>query len=100
MSAKRLDTYQPDGLHPRAYDKENHSTLYQTRSQKHRYVYLVGDKRTKKRMRSQLKYPVYDKYPKGDEQQYDINNPKVVHPIQIIDRHGEEHEENHSITGS
>lgn len=100
MSAKRLDTYQPDGLHPRAYDKDNHSTLYQTRSQKHRYVYLVGDKRTKKRMRSQLKYPVYDKYPKGDEQQYDINNPQVVHPIQIIDRHGEEHEENHSITSS
>ena len=35
LSAKRTDTYRPDGLHPRAYDKTNHSDKYQTRSQKH-----------------------------------------------------------------
>lgn len=86
MSAKRRDTYQPDGLHPRAYDKNNHSSLYQTRSQKHRYVYLVGDKRTKKRMRSELKYPVIDKYPKGNETHYDTNNPVIIHPIQVVER--------------
>lgn len=86
MSAKRKDTYQPNGLHPRAYDKNNHSEKFQTRSQKHRYVYLVGDKRTRKRMRAQLKYPVYDKYPKGDEQHYDVEDPKVVHPIEIVER--------------
>lgn len=86
MSAKRKDTYQPGGLHPRAYDKNNHSDKFQTRSQKHRYVYLVGDKRTRKRMRQQLKYPVYDHYPKGDEQQYDTNNPQIVHPIEIVER--------------
>ena len=88
LSAKRNDTYQPDGLHPRAYDKNNHSKLYQTRSPKHRYVYLVGDKRTKKRMRSELKYPVLDKYPKGDEIRYNTENPQIVHPIEIIDRNG------------
>lgn len=86
FSAHRVDTYQPEGLHPRSYDKNNHSELRQTRSPKHRYVYLVGDKRTKKRMRSELKYPVLDKYPKGDEIRYDVNNPTVVHPIEIIER--------------
>lgn len=84
LSAKRNDTYQPNGLHPRAYDKNNHSDLKQTRSQKHRYVYLVGNKREKKEMRKELKYKVYPQYPKGDETRYDINDPKAVVPIQII----------------
>ena len=85
MSAKRKDTYQPNGLHPRAYNKNDHSALYQTRSQKHRYVYLVGDKRTKRRMLQELKYPVYDKYPKGNETKYDVNDPKIVHAIEIVE---------------
>lgn len=83
MSAKRRDTYQPGGLHPRAYDKNNHSSMYQSRSQKHRYVYLVGDKRTKRQMMKELKYPVYKEYPKGDEQHYDTNNPQIVIPIKV-----------------
>lgn len=86
MSAKRTDTYQPDGLHPRAYNKESHSELYQTRSPKHRYVYLVGDKRTKRQMIRELKYPVIKEYPKGNEQHYDIDNPEPVKPIEIIRR--------------
>lgn len=84
LSAKRVDTYQPDGHHPRKYDKNNHSNWYQTRSQKHRYVYLVGDKRTRKQMRRELKYKVIDKYPKGDEKKYDTRNPKIVEPTRII----------------
>lgn len=84
LSAKRNDTYQPNGLHPRAYNKNNHSNLHQTRSQKHRYVYLVGNKREKREMRKELLYKVYDEYPKGDEVRYDTNNPQIVHPMQII----------------
>lgn len=84
LSAKRVDTYQPSGLHPRAYDKNNHSELYQTRSQKHRYVYLVGNRSTKRRMLSELKYPVVTPYPKGDEIRYDTSNPKRAIPIEII----------------
>lgn len=84
LSAKRTDTYQPNGLHPRNYDKENHSTLRQTRSQKHRYVYLVGDKRTRRQMRKELKYKVYDEYPKGDTVHYNIADPKPVKPIEVI----------------
>lgn len=83
MSAKRTDTYQPSGLHPRAYDKNNHSEYRQTRNPKHRYIYLVGDKRTKKQMRKELIYEVKP-YPKGDEIHYDVNNPKAVKPIEII----------------
>lgn len=86
LSAKRVDCYQPNGLHPRAYDKENHSDMYQTRSQKHRYIFLVDDKRTKKRMLSELKYPVITPYPKGNETHYDTTNPKRVVPITVIEK--------------
>lgn len=86
MSAKRVDTYQPGGLHPRAYDKNNHSDLYQTRSQKHRYVYLVGNKREKREMRKELIYKVYDHYPKGDETRYDPSNPKIIEAVRIVKR--------------
>ena len=86
LSAKRNDVYQPSGLHPRAYDKDNHSDLMQSRSQKHRYVYLVGNKSTKRRMRKQLKYKVYDHYPKGEEIHYNIDDPKPIKSIEIIER--------------
>ena len=84
MSAKRTDTYQPDGLHPRAYNKNNHSNLKQTRSPKHRYVYLVGDKRKRKEMLKELNYPVIKEYPKGDSIHYDTHNPIPVKAIKII----------------
>ncbi len=84
MSAKRVDTYQPTGKHSRGYDKNNHSELHQTRNPKHRYVYLVGDKRTKKKMKQALKYKVLDKYPKGDERRYDTSNPQIAVPIEIV----------------
>lgn len=82
LSAKRRDTYQPGGLHPRAYDKNHHSRLKQTRSQKHRYVYLVGTKRDKRQMKKELIYPIMP-YPKGNEQRYDTNDPKIVVPIVV-----------------
>ena len=46
----------------------------------------MGNKREKKEMRRELKYKVYTQYPKGDEIRYDINDPKAVVPIQIIQR--------------
>ena len=87
LSAKRVDTYQPNGLHSRAYKKGDYkSGLKQTRSQKHRYIYLVGTKKQKREMRKELKYKVYDKYPKGDSMRYDVTNPKIIEEVQIIDR--------------
>lgn len=72
--------------------KDCHKNLRQTRSRKHRYVYLVGDKRTKKRMRSELKYEVFDRYPKGDEVHYDPDAPKAVNPITYYEREEENNE--------
>lgn len=86
LSAKRNDVYQPGGLHPRAYNKDDHSELMQSRSRKHRYIYLCGNKSTKRRMRKQLKYKVYDQYPKGDEQHYNVDAPKPINEIEIIER--------------
>lgn len=86
LSAKRVDFYMPDGKHPRSAcrDGQNEVALHQTRSRKHRYVYLVGDRRTKKHMRKELKYKVIDKYPKGDETHYDTDNPQRIIPIEVI----------------
>lgn len=83
MSAKRVDTYQPEGKHSRNYDKNNHSDLHQTRNPKHRYVYLVGNKREKKEMLKELRYPIKP-YPKGDSIHYDTDNPQIIIPIKVV----------------
>ncbi len=47
--------------------------LYKAKqSEKHRYVYLVGNKKQKKDMLSKLKYPILP-YPKGDNKRYDAS---------------------------
>lgn len=84
ITAKHNDTYYPNGLHPRAHNRVPHSNLKQTRSQKHRYVYLVGDRRKKREMMKQLKYPIIEEYPKGDETKYDTDNPIPIEPTRII----------------
>jgi len=84
MSAKRVDTYS-GGKHCRCYKKDGGETRHQTRNQKHRYIYLVGNKRDKKQMLKELRYPIYDKYPKGESRRYDTSDPKILIPIQIIE---------------
>ena len=44
----------------------------ENRPRKHRYVYICGDKKDRKRLRSELLYPV-EPYPKGDSSRYDIS---------------------------
>lgn len=87
ISPSRTDKY-AGGKHSRHYDETD---MRQTRSAKHRYVYLVGDRRTKKQMLKDLRYPIITPYPKGDERQYDISNPQAVEPILIYK--GETNEE-------
>lgn len=72
---ERTDKYSESG-HSRHY-LEN-ETRRQFRSAKHRYVFLVGDKRTKREMAKDLRYPVFKEYPKGDEIRYDVNDPKPI----------------------
>lgn len=85
LTAKRVDAYSPRGTHPRRHNKKDVISKHQTRSQKHRYVFLVGDKRTRRQMLKELRYKVYEYYPKGDERRYDTNNPVPVIPTRIVD---------------
>lgn len=59
--------------HSRHYKADE--TRRQPRSAKHRYIYLVGNKRDKKEMLNKLNYKVSFDYPKGDSIHYDTENP-------------------------
>lgn len=78
MTKQRTDRYNA-GKHSRHYDKEEIRRTIRTA--KHRYVNFTGTKRDKKRLRRALKYPVYDKYPKGDNVLYDESNPVPVNDM-------------------
>ena len=75
MTKRRTDKFSESG-HARHYLKGE--MRRQIRTEKHRYIYLVGDKRTVRRMRQELLYPVYDFYPKGDSHHYDTDNPQPI----------------------
>lgn len=79
LTKSRTDKYSEHG-HARHYAEGE--TRRQFRTSKHRYVYLVGNKREVKNMRKQLNYPVIQQYPKGDSEHYDLKNP-----IPFIDLH-------------
>lgn len=68
----RTDKYSESG-HSRHYGQGE--TKRQIRTAKHRYVYLVGNKRQKREMLCELKYKVEDCYPKGNSIHYNVNNP-------------------------
>ena len=76
MTKARTDLKPVNGGHSRHYIKGSLERV--ERTAKHRYVYLVGDRRKKREMRKELLYPVIDEYPKGDSRRYDINNPIAV----------------------
>lgn len=67
----RTDKYSEG--HSRHYKSDE--TRRQPRTAKHRYIYLVGNKRDKKFMLKELKYKVSFEYPKGDSVHYDTKNP-------------------------
>lgn len=74
ITKERTDKYSEG--HSRHYAKDE--SRRQIRTAKHRYVYLVGDKKTKREMRKQLRYAEVSPYPKGESRHYDIENPKGV----------------------
>lgn len=49
----------------------------QDRSRKHRYFYLIGNKRQVKEMRTAIPYPI-EPYPKGDNKRYDASYKPTV----------------------
>jgi hypothetical protein len=62
---ERTDKYTLNGKHSRHYKEEEQGEYRKVRSSKHRYIYFCADKRTKKEMLKDLRYPILE-YPKGD----------------------------------
>lgn len=75
MTKPRTDKWSPSG-HARHYDPN--CNRRQIRTAKHRYVYLVGDKRERRRMKKELKWEIIKPYPKGESKRYDTHDPKGV----------------------
>lgn len=53
-------------------DKYGDKLYFESRPQKHRYIYFLGDKRQKREMIEALKYKIQP-YPKGDNKNYDAS---------------------------
>lgn len=63
-----------DTLYEKLCNKFGEENVYfKERSRKHRYFYLIGDKRQRKAMRKLLKYEECS-YPKGDNERYDASH--------------------------
>lgn len=75
LTKARTDKFSESG-HSRHYKKSENRRTYRTA--KHRYIYLVGDKRTRKEMLKELNYPILPEYPKGNSRHYDVTCPKGV----------------------
>lgn len=72
ITKERTDPY-TEGSHPRHYDPNE--TRRQIRTAKHRYVYMVGNKREKKQMMKEFRWKIVPKYPKGQSRRHDTNEP-------------------------
>ena len=59
--------------HSRHYAPDEKRRQYRT--SKHRYIFITGDKRQKRDILRQIKYPILKEYPKGDGRKYDTDNP-------------------------
>jgi len=66
-----------NGKHARHQERFD-SEYKQLISSKYRYIYMVGDKRTKKDMLKNIKCEIFNEYPKVEEVKYDVNNPQPV----------------------
>ena len=73
ITKPRTDKYSGENGHSRHYNKGEKRR--QIRTAKYRYITITGSKKVKKHLKKLLKYPIIDKYPKGDERHYDTNNP-------------------------
>lgn len=79
----RTDMYSESG-HSRHNCGDSKKRQYRTA--KHRYVFLTGSKKQRKRMLQSLRYEVYPQYPKGESVHYDTENPQnqITSKIQSV----------------
>jgi hypothetical protein len=81
LSAKRTDV-DTGNKHGRHYSKVLDKTKRVARSQKHRYIIFVGNKRQKKYLLNNLRYKI-QQYPKGDTEYYKIDK-KIYSQLSLI----------------
>lgn len=77
----RTDKY-TGSKHSRHYDKEQPEIYRQFRSSKHRYIYITGDKRFKKEVLNNLKYPILA-YPKNVNSNYSVGDTLKVQLLEV-----------------
>ena len=81
MTKSRTDKYTEGNKHSRHYDNSIQGNKRKVRSAKYRYVYICANKRVKRQMLKDLKYPILDNYPKGDNSNYTLGEylkPQVI----------------------
>lgn len=69
--------------HNNIYENKEEEWEYVTRSEKHRYIFFIGNKGQIKRMKKELKYPILP-YPQGKTARYDANFEPTN--VQTIDK--------------
>lgn len=70
-SASRTDVYVGKGGHSRTYTEQQRDfVVRKKRSVKHRYLYIVGDKRFKRNVVESINYEIINEYPKGEPSHY------------------------------
>lgn len=80
-SKERTDIFSGEGKHSRHYNKNiDYSKNRVKRTAKHRYIYICGDKRFKKRALKALRYPILS-YPKGETKRYDASYKPIVQGV-------------------
>ena len=68
---------------PSRWAREN-NIQYVPPMEKHRYFYLVGNKREKAVMLSKLTYEVQHEYPKCDQVRYDDGEELIIHAVENV----------------
>jgi len=71
MFDKKIKGSDKHGRHNNVYEKDEEWELVE-RSQKHRYIYFIGSKTQKQKLRKALRYEIQP-YPKGDNKRYDAS---------------------------
>jgi len=66
ITKRRTDKYTEGGKHARHYSNDNQGSYRVVRSAKYRYIYICANKKIKREILSDLKYPIIKEYPKGD----------------------------------
>jgi hypothetical protein len=80
LSAKRIERFDIDNpnKHNRGvYGNDKINFEYRDRPQKHRYIYFIGSKTQKQKLRKALRYEIQP-YPKGDNKRYDASYQPTI----------------------